>query len=103
MNNEERELHRRVIKQLIKNGMLLEGGFTALLISIPPDTPENQVRMMHIAYMAGAQHLFASIMAALDPDAEPTENDLRRMAQISSELDAAERSSLASRIKSGLR
>jgi hypothetical protein len=37
-------------------------------------------------YMAGAQHLFASLMAAMDPDRDPTPQDLRRMSLIDAEL-----------------
>jgi hypothetical protein len=43
---------------------------------------------MHYAFMAGAQHLFSSIMTILDPEAEPTERDLKRMDLIDQELEA---------------
>jgi hypothetical protein len=38
--------------------------------------------------MAGAQHLFASIMGILDPGREPTARDMARMSMIANELDA---------------
>jgi hypothetical protein len=43
---------------------------------------------MRLAFMAGAQHLFASIMAFLDPGTEETDADLRRMGLIADELEA---------------
>ena len=42
---------------------------------------------MRYAFMAGSQHLFASIMSILDPGDEPTEKDLKRMDLIAAELE----------------
>jgi hypothetical protein len=55
---------------------------------IPRDAPEVQINEMRLAFMAGAQHLFASITATQDPGDEPTDDDLRRMDLISAELNA---------------
>jgi hypothetical protein len=44
-------------------------------------------RELQLAFMAGADHLFSSIMNILDADAEPTDADLRRMDQIHRELE----------------
>jgi len=38
--------------------------------------------------MAGAQHLFSSIMTILDPGDEPTEADMKRMELIAKEMAA---------------
>lgn len=54
---------------------------------IAADAPEVQIDEMRLAFFAGAQHLFASIMSVLSPDAEPTESDLANMTAISEELD----------------
>ena len=76
-------------KRFADEGRLIEAGWVALrVMAIPPDASEVQLREMRMAYMAGAQHLFASIMGVLDPDGEPTEDDMRRMELISDELDA---------------
>ncbi len=41
-----------------------------------------------LAYFFGAQHLFSSIMGVLDEGTEPTEDDLRRLDLINTELAA---------------
>jgi hypothetical protein len=42
---------------------------------------------MRIAYMAGAQHLFSSIMTILEPGQMETEADVSRLDLIDKELD----------------
>lgn len=78
-----------VTKAAADNGKLIEAGFNALRsMAIAPDAPQIQVDEMRLAYMAGAQHLWASIMSVLDPGEEETPADLMRMAMIQDELDA---------------
>lgn len=74
--------------QLADEGKLIEAGFVGLrMAAMAPDAPEDQVREMRWAFMAGAQHLFASIMTILEPgDEEPTERDMARMDLIHQEL-----------------
>jgi hypothetical protein len=43
---------------------------------------------MRMAFFAGAQHLFGTIMTVLEPGDEPTPKDLQRMDLIHLELDA---------------
>lgn len=76
-------------KQYADEGKLIEAGWFALQqLALPADAPPIQIREMRQAYMAGAQHLWASIMAVLDPEGdEPTPADLRRMDLIAKELD----------------
>jgi hypothetical protein len=76
-------------KNLTDSGKLIEAGWVSLRAMIlPPDTPQIQVDEMRKAFMAGAQHLFSSIMTVLDPEDEPTDADLERMDKISAELRA---------------
>lgn len=78
----------RLTKQLADDGRIIEAGWIGLrLAAIPLDAPAIQLDEMHKAYMAGAQHLWASIMSVLDPGEEPTEADMRRMSLIADELD----------------
>jgi hypothetical protein len=44
-------------------------------------------RAVHLAYMAGAEHLFQSILSILEPGSEATETDCARMEKIQSEID----------------
>ena len=79
----------RLARELTDRGHLIEAGWVGLrLAAIPADAGEIQVAEMRKAFMAGAQHLFASIMGILEPDQEPTEKDLERMDLIAAELEA---------------
>jgi hypothetical protein len=71
-------------------GLLVEAGFAAMLVLVYPEglDPARQAELRDV-FMAGAQHLFGSITGSLlDDGAEPTEDDLRRMDLINSELEA---------------
>src|SRR4051794_39538532 len=82
-------LAERLKRELAEQGKLIEVGFAVLCATaIPSDAPEVQVREMRMAYMAGAQHLFSSILSILDPGGEPTEADLHKMDLINAELRA---------------
>jgi hypothetical protein len=86
-----------VANKLADDGRLIEAGWVGLkLAAIPKDAPQVQVDEMRLAFMAGAQHLFASIMGILDPGEEPTDADLRKMDLIAAELDKV-RGELAAR------
>lgn len=83
----DRAYLERLTRQLADDGRLLEAGWISLrLAAIPLDAPAIQLDEMHKAYMAGAQHLYASIMGFLDAGEEPTDDDMRRMALIDKEL-----------------
>jgi hypothetical protein len=85
-----RAAHDEAIKRAADQGKLLEVGFLALaVVAMKAATPEEVARA-RVLYMAGAQHLFASLMAALDADHDPTPKDLMRMSLIAAELQAFE-------------
>jgi hypothetical protein len=76
-----------ITKQLSDSGKIIEAGFVSLrMMAMDKNAPEDQVTEMRMAFFAGAQHLFGSIMTMLDRDSEPTERDLRRMDLIDREL-----------------
>jgi hypothetical protein len=80
-----------IITEWADKGMLIEGGFRSM-VAVAYDQPETiteaQMADMRRVFFAGAQHLFASLIDALDPDNEPTDADMRKMYLIQSELDA---------------
>ena len=85
------KLHlQQLTKRLADEGKLIEAGWVALrLNAVPLDAPAVQLREMRFAYIAGAQHLFSSIVSMLDPGTdEITEADLTRMDLIHKELEA---------------
>ena len=85
----DRAFLERLSRELTDRGKLIEAGWVALrLHAIPLDASATQLSEMRMAFMAGAQHLFSSIMTILEPDAEPTEKDLARMSLIHEELAA---------------
>lgn len=88
-HEEIRKMADAAVAKLTDEGRLIEAGWMALRgMVIPPDASEVQLTEMRFAFMAGAQHLWASIMSMLDPSAEVTEQDERRMRLIDQELDA---------------
>ena len=75
-------------RELADKGKLVEAGWVAMRINcVPHNAPAWQLHDMRMAYMAGAQHLFASIMTILDDGVEETEADLTRMDLIAKELE----------------
>lgn len=82
----------RLTKQLADEGKLIEAGWVAMrLVAIPLNAPANQLHEMRLAFMAGAQHLFGSMMGLLDPEPTVTLDDMRRMDLIHQELEAFRR------------
>jgi hypothetical protein len=85
----DRAFLERLTKELADQGKIIEGGWVALRTAcIPLDAPPAQLHEMRMAYIAGARHLFTSIIAMLDPGTEETEADFRRMDLIHAELEA---------------
>lgn len=77
----------RLARDLTDKGKIIEAGWVGLrLAAIPLDAPAVQLKKMRGAFFAGAHHLFSSMMAIMDEDAEPTSADLRRMSLINDEL-----------------
>lgn len=76
--------------KLVNEGRLIEGGFAAYLmgrgIDVRTCPPEIMIEWRD-AYMSGAEHLWTSIMATLDPGKEETPADLRRFDSIQREMD----------------
>lgn len=74
---------------LTDEGKLIEAGWLGLrAVWVDPKAPDQQVSELRQAFMAGAQHLFTSIMQVLDPGEEPSAADLNRMSLIDAELRA---------------
>lgn len=85
----DRAYLERLTRELADQGKLIEAGWVSLrLAAIPPNAPAIQLQEMRLAFMAGAQHLFASMIGMLDEDREPTEDDMKRMDLIHQELEA---------------
>lgn len=87
MSAYEREL-TDLSRQLADDGKLIEAGWVGLRkLWVPADASPEQVTDLRKAFMAGAQHLFASMMNVMDDDREPTEADLLRMDLVHQELE----------------
>jgi len=91
---EKEDIRRRAIsmtEKLVAAGRVIEGGWVGFMVLAFPDakvvSPVQYVEMRK-AFYAGALHLFSSMLAIMDSEAEPTEADMRRMDLISNELKA---------------
>jgi hypothetical protein len=88
----DRQFLETLSRKLADEGKLIEAGWVSMrLHAIPLNAPAVQLESMRMAFMGGAQHLFASIMTILDPRTEGTEADLRRMDLIHEELESFRR------------
>lgn len=82
----------KVTKTLVDKGKLVEAGFALFRIYvIDKGASDLQVAEMQMAFMAGAEHVFTSILAIMgggpeSSDDDPTEKDMARMGMISDEL-----------------
>lgn len=74
-------------RKLANDGKLIEAGFAAYVVVNKIDIGHPSLAALRDAYMSAAEHLWSSIMATLDADAEPTPADMRRMDAIQAELD----------------
>lgn len=79
---------QKLSEDLADAGKIIEGGFAGFKMMVIMDAPPVQIHEMRMAFFAGAQHLFSSIMALMDSDREPTSRDLHRMTMIHDELQA---------------
>jgi hypothetical protein len=76
-----------VCKKLADEGKLVEAGWVGLKLAVlPPNAPDIQLDEMRMAFFAGAQHLFGSMMGMLDAGEDATEGDVNRMDLINAEL-----------------
>jgi hypothetical protein len=74
-------------RRLTDEGKLIEVGFVTLrAVAMHPEAPADQVKEMRMAFFAGAQHLFGSIMGFLESGDEITDKDMRRMSLVDAEL-----------------
>lgn len=84
-----RAMHDALVAEMLTKGKLLEAGFLGMRMLLPKDIAPEQLAQLRLAYLGGAQHVWSSMFSVMSPDREPTMQDMRRMAQISAELDAA--------------
>lgn len=65
----------------------IEAGWTGYALTIPKTATQAQIDETKMAFFAGADHLYCSIMNTLDPGVEETPDDMRKMKQIHNELE----------------
>lgn len=83
----DRAFLERLTKELTNQGKLVEAGFIGYRLAVmDPNAPADQLEECKLAFFAGAQHLFASLMTVFDASEEPTEADLNKMNLIHDEL-----------------
>ncbi len=81
------QLGVELTKKLADEGKLIESGFDMFAsLSIPNDASDVQISEMKIAWMAGAEYTWSSMIGMLDPGSEPTKADLHRLDLIQDEI-----------------
>lgn len=83
------KITKLVTDGLADDGRLVNAGWSTYMSTVyPQGVGENQRQGIRMAFFAGAQHVFGSIMTMFDPGDEPTDRDLRRITLIDHELRA---------------
>jgi hypothetical protein len=81
------KLAQEIGRKLAKEGKLVEAGWEMFCaLTMPPNVGEDQKWDMQMAFFAGAQHVFHTMMHIADPGTEPTDDDMLRMGNIDNEL-----------------
>lgn len=82
-----REEVNRITRAATDDGRLIELGWLAFKATvIPPNASKAQIEDLQIAFFAGSQHLWASVLSFLEDGKEATVADLRRMTLVHVEL-----------------
>lgn len=82
----ERMLHETT-EQLADEGWLIMAGFAAYRQTVmPKEVSDTQLHECFVAYLAGCQHLWASMIDFLEPGQEVTAKDEKRMEMIFAEM-----------------
>jgi hypothetical protein len=77
----------KLAKTLADKGMLVEAGFAAFQkFFMRPEASVGQLAHARLAFMAGAEHVFTSMMQIMDEGTEPTDDDFERMNKLHAEL-----------------
>lgn len=77
-----------VTRKMTDDGKIIEAGWVGFKGTVlPVGADRNQTLVLRTTFFAGCQHLFTSIMNVLEPGADPTDADLRRMDKIHQELE----------------
>jgi len=91
INDKQREMIREIAKklscELADQGRLTEGGWKAFeTMFLPTAVNEDQRHDMRIAFFAGAQHIFHTMVSIAEEGTEATPNDLSRFQKLDDEL-----------------
>ena len=88
MNREQIErIAAELSKKLADDGKLIEAGWAGYrMLVLPSNASQVQIDECRMAFMAGSQHLFSSMMNILDPGEAETSGDMRKMELIDREL-----------------
>ncbi len=83
----EQAIHKTT-EELTDEGKLIMAGYAAYCLTVmPKDAGPVQIRECALAYFAGAQHLWASMVEFLEPGADVTDKDEERMEKIFVEME----------------
>jgi hypothetical protein len=73
-------------QELVARGQIIEAGFSGFKLIFEQNWSPETERLSRIAFYAGAQHLYVTLMRIMDQGIEPTEADMARMARVHDEL-----------------
>lgn len=78
---------RELVGKMADEGRVMATGWLGFSRAVlPPNADAHQDEDMRRSFYAGAQAIYTAMMIVMDPGSEPTERDLKRMANIDAEL-----------------
>lgn len=83
----QRQIADNLLRELSDRGQIVEGGWKAYeLLTGLGKTSDIQRKECRKAFFFGAQHVFASLVAMLEPGTDATDTDIHRMTKLDAEL-----------------
>ena len=77
-----------ITKKAADKGKIIEFGFRALMESAWPTATDEQKEELRMAFFAGAQHLWGSMISLVESGEEASAEELRRIILIDAELNS---------------
>lgn len=85
-------VHDQIAGNMMDSKTPVEDAWNLLrALVLNPDTTVGQMQDLKFCFFSGAQHLYATVLSALSPGQENTDQDLRRMQHLHDELDSWQR------------
>lgn len=81
------ELLRQFSQKLVDEGKIIAAGFEVVKNTLGQGLPAAEIGRLQLAYFAGAQHVFSSIITMFEDGDGATEKDIERLTKMGMEIE----------------